>query len=206
MLFYRIAVVTKNKEIVDFFRLEMDLLHIGVDAFDLAEELDGTYLFAVVDTDTCTLPTESQYTLVPLSEGNTTHISHEGCQLGWPLLLTDVQRFCGAVLSDGKIPSVHTLVPDGGTVVVLHDGSNEAEIDGRRVRLTGHEYAILCELCRSSGKTVKRERIMELLGAERGSISDVYVCHLRRKLEAGTGRRLIFTERGKGYYTTLRRK
>ena len=206
MYFYRIAVVTKNEEIADFFRLEMELLHIGVDVLDLAESLDGRYLFVVVDTDTCTLPTESQYNIVALSEGNTTHISHDVCQLGWPLLLSAVQGLLGVMLSDGNLPSVHTAVPESGTVAVLHDSSNEAELDGRRVRLTCHEYAILCELCRSTGKTVRRERIMELLGATSGNISDVYICRLRAKLEADTGRRLIFTERGKGYYTTLHRK
>ncbi len=206
MLFYRIAVVTKNTDIADFFRLELNLLYIGVDVFDSEENLDGTYPFVIVDTDTCSMPTDTQYTVVPLSEENSTVISANNCQLGWPLLLTDVQRLIGAMLSEGELPSIQIASREGTLLISLSAEKKEAELDGRVIKLTGHEYAILCELCRHSGRTVKRERIMELLGAEQGNISDVYVCRLRQKLEAGTDRRLIFTERGKGYYTTLHRK
>ena len=74
----------------------------------------------------------------------------------------------------------------------------------KHIRLTKSEFNILEALCGANGQTVPREKIMEILGAENGNISDVYVCRLRQKLEVSEGKRLIFTERGKGYRTTLK--
>ena len=56
----------------------------------------------------------------------------------------------------------------------------------------------------ANGEIISRERIMGLLGADDGNISDVYICHLRKKLDEKLGRKLIITERGKGYRTNLR--
>lgn len=206
MYLYKIAVITENSDIADFFRLELNLFHIGVKVFTTPEKLDGTYLFVVVDTDTCEMPADTQYTLIPLSERYDTRITKEGCRLGWPLLLTDVQRLSGVAFTDGEIPTLPTAVQEESMFIAMSTDQKEAELNGRIIKLSKNEYAILSELCENCGKTVNRTRIMEILEATDGNISDVYICHLRKKLESDTGRRLIFTERGKGYYTVLRKK
>ena len=69
------------------------------------------------------------------------------------------------------------------------------------VSLSDYELRVLTLLCENAGKCVSREEISEALGAEDGNIAEVYICHLRRKLEAPFGIKVIHTVRGKGYYT-----
>lgn len=206
MWLYRIAVITENEEIADFFKLELNLFNIAVDVLGSAEGLEEEYPFAVVDTDTCQMPENCQFPVVPLSGSYTTRMTKDDIRLGWPPLLTDIQRLSGVMLADVDLSGIQLAVTDGDVYISMDEGRLEAELDGCVIKLSKNEYVILRELCEYSGKTVKRERIMELLGATEGNISDVYICHLRRKLEANSVRRLIFTERGKGYYTVLRKK
>lgn len=206
MSFYRIAVVTKNREIGDFFKLELKLFHIDVEIFDSLEELIDSYLFVVVDTDTCDMSDGSRYTLIPLSSGYDTDISWGNCRLGWPLLLADIQNLCGIILTDEESHNMRSAWDNNDMFIFLNPDKNEAVLHGNRIQLSKNEFSILRVLCENSGKTVIREDIMKLLGASEGNISDVYICHLRRKLESGCKQRFIFTERGKGYYTILRKE
>ena len=68
-----------------------------------------------------------------------------------------------------------------------------------RFQLSDHEIKLLGRLCESSGESVSREELNRLLGADSGNIADVYICRLRRKLESGDGKRVIFTVRSAGY-------
>ena len=74
---------------------------------------------------------------------------------------------------------------------------------GRRVDLTGREYMLLEFLALRAGKVVTRDQIWDGLydfAAERNSnVIDVFVRHLRRKLEQHGLPRLIYTRRGLGY-------
>lgn len=86
------------------------------------------------------------------------------------------------------------------------------EADGRTLRmgeerypLTEKEACIMALLLRRRGATVTREELREAISAvgdEQENTSnkvEVYLCHLRRKLEQPTGMRLFVTVRGKGY-------
>ena len=85
-----------------------------------------------------------------------------------------------------------TLAPEG----------NAALIGDLRVPLTPAEAAILARLLERRdtrpGLAVTREELSTLLGGGGNSV-DVYVCHLRRKIEKPLGRRMIATVRGMGY-------
>ena len=69
----------------------------------------------------------------------------------------------------------------------------------QEIPLSENEYKVLEFLCARRGTSVLREEIDELLGVEDGNMSDVYICHLRRKLDNKLGLKLICTVRGKGY-------
>ena len=68
-----------------------------------------------------------------------------------------------------------------------------------RIPLSDNECKVLATLCESRGELVARETIYALLGAEDGNMGDVYICHLRRKIDNKLGLKLIYTVRGKGY-------
>ncbi len=68
-----------------------------------------------------------------------------------------------------------------------------------RIPLSDNEYRVLSILCDNRCEIVEREKISALLGAEDGNMGDVYICHLRRKIDNKLGLKLIYTIRGKGY-------
>lgn len=71
-------------------------------------------------------------------------------------------------------------------------------IDGRRFSLSPAEHVILAHLCAHRGELVLRADLSALLSGGSNSV-DVYIHHLRRKLERPLARRLIESIRGQGY-------
>ena len=67
------------------------------------------------------------------------------------------------------------------------------------IPLSDNEYKVLSLLCKNRREVVERERIYAELSAEEGNMGDVYICHLRKKLDNKLGVKLIYTVRGKGY-------
>jgi DNA-binding response OmpR family regulator len=93
---------------------------------------------------------------------------------------------------------------------VLHIG--DLEIDrvtqqvkraGKRIELTSKEYGLLEYLCANAGRVLSRTMIMEHVWDESfeglTNIVDVYVRHLRAKLDVMHPDKLIRTVRGVGY-------
>ena len=76
---------------------------------------------------------------------------------------------------------------------------NTVRYKDRNVQLSDHEIKLLGRLCESSGEPVSREELNRFLGADSGNIADVYICRLRRKLESGDSKRVLFTVRSAGY-------
>ena len=98
----------------------------------------------------------------------------------------------------------------GGAVSVLeHRGALLSTGDGvltyrgKKIELTKNEYRILLGLMQSKGKTVSRERLMELLWESDEFVDDntltVNVGRLRKKLDAAGLRDFIATKHGVGY-------
>ncbi len=65
--------------------------------------------------------------------------------------------------------------------------------------LSEYEYKTLSLLCEKRGEVVSREDIARLLQFDSGNMGDVYICHLRKKIDNTLGIKLITTVRGKGY-------
>ncbi|HOQ59240.1 MAG TPA: response regulator transcription factor, partial [Vicinamibacterales bacterium] len=74
---------------------------------------------------------------------------------------------------------------------------------GRVVPLTGREYALLEYLMRNKGRVVTPTMILEHVWDMNydglSNIVNVYINHLRKKVDGHGGRRLIRTLRGQGY-------
>jgi two-component system copper resistance phosphate regulon response regulator CusR len=81
--------------------------------------------------------------------------------------------------------------------------AHEVERAGRRVELTGKEYALLEYLARRAGEVVSRAEIGEHVWDENfdpfTNLIEVYIQRLRRKIDDGHGLKLIRTLRGEGY-------
>lgn len=71
-------------------------------------------------------------------------------------------------------------------------------IGDRTIPLTPAEWAIFKHLYDHRGDSIPRDTLASLLGGGGNSV-DVYICHLRTKIEKPLGRRMIHTVRGVGY-------
>lgn len=82
-------------------------------------------------------------------------------------------------------------------------GERDVRISGERVRLTAKEYQILELLCLRCGGIVSKTAFLNHLygGFDEPEIKiiDVFICKLRKKLNAFTGAPLIETVWGQGY-------
>ena len=82
--------------------------------------------------------------------------------------------------------------------------AHRAHRSGKQIELTTREYAMLEYFMRCQGKLISRQELAkEIWGYDFDpgtNVVDVYVNHLRKKVDADSKIKLFQTERGKGYY------
>jgi DNA-binding response OmpR family regulator len=85
----------------------------------------------------------------------------------------------------------------------LDRASQEVRRAGKRMELTSKEYSLLEYLCANAGRVLSRTMIIEHVWDESfqglTNIVDVYVRHLRSKVDDPNPKKLIRTVRGVGY-------
>ena len=67
------------------------------------------------------------------------------------------------------------------------------------IHLSRKEADVMGLLLANRGETVSKVSILDVIGESDANKAEVYICFLRRKLEAACGTRVIATVRGKGY-------
>jgi two-component system copper resistance phosphate regulon response regulator CusR len=81
--------------------------------------------------------------------------------------------------------------------------TREVRRDGQLIDLTPKEFAVLEYLMRHAGRVMSRTLITEYAWGYHfdpgTNIVDVVINHLRKKIDAAPGRKLITTVRGVGY-------
>ena len=106
----------------------------------------------------------------------------------------------GGYYSDAISPFfINNLSENIAAPVRLRLEHGGAVLDGKRIGLSSNEYAVLKALYDNLSNPVSREELNRVLSSSEGNMCDVYICHLRSKLEKGSSERYIFTVRGKGY-------
>ncbi|MEK6650022.1 MAG: response regulator transcription factor [Bacteroidota bacterium] len=87
--------------------------------------------------------------------------------------------------------------------LILDTVGHKASRGDRGIELTAREYSLLEHFMRNAGKLVTRlELARDVWGYDFDpgtNIVDVYVNHLRKKIDAGFATKLLHTERGQGY-------
>lgn len=88
--------------------------------------------------------------------------------------------------------------------LILDTVAHKAHRAGHAIELTTREYTLLEYFMRNRSRLITREELAkEIWGYtfDPGTnVVDVYVNHLRKKIDADSGQKLLQTERGKGYY------
>ena len=87
--------------------------------------------------------------------------------------------------------------------LTLDPGSHTCLRSGEEIALTAREFSVLEYLMRNAGTTVSKQDILDQVWdvdfAGDANIVEVYVGHLRRKIDDPFGRTTIETVRGAGY-------
>lgn len=88
--------------------------------------------------------------------------------------------------------------------LTLDTVTHKAQRGGKSIELTSREYALLEYFMRHQGRLITRSELArEVWGYNFDpgtNVVDVYVTHLRKKIDADFPVKLFQTERGKGYY------
>lgn len=199
--------------------LETELLYLGIPAHteETLPAPQGDCCFLVADGDSfgvsdcarlaadcaCPLLMFGRETAeLPQSAGRSAFLRR-------PFALTELEQAIRMLLSDRPAePSFPKILAtglitrprpaSGEAPLKLTLGKGEVTVGSLLVPLTPAEEAILSHLLSRRGQAVPRAELAALLGGGGNSV-DVYVCHLRSKIEKPLGRRLIRTVRGVGY-------
>jgi len=87
--------------------------------------------------------------------------------------------------------------------LVLDPGSRTCRRDGAEIALTAREFSVLEHLMRNAGATVSKQDVLDQVWdvdfSGDANIVEVYVGHLRKKIDEPFGRTTIETVRGVGY-------
>ena len=114
----------------------------------------------------------------------------------WKVLLARLR----AIARRSSQPVVSVLQLDD---LVLDPASHEVTRAGTRVHLTATEFRFLEHLIRRAGRAASRSSIIEAVWGFDEDVEpntvDVYIKHLREKIDHGHRRKLIHTMRGYGY-------
>ena len=186
----KVAIISKNIELVRFIELELSHWGVAFDVLDRLSLVSDEYDFCVVDTDTAGKEAMASAQIETLF-------------VSAPVRLLELSRVCiqkaGASRVIGGQDTYNT-----DTVYVENKELGIVRLCNVQIKLTGAEFDLLVALCEAKGHPVSREALMKLFGAQRGNIADVYVCSLRKKLETATSKKVIITERALGYRTVLK--
>ena len=87
--------------------------------------------------------------------------------------------------------------------LIIEPLSSTVYIEGETVQLTSHEFGLLFYLLKNRGSVVPRAELLSFVWGydyvEGTNVADVYVRHLRKKIDIPFGINLIETVRGSGY-------
>lgn len=114
----------------------------------------------------------------------------------WPISLEQLQyilrQSCRNEATVNADSAQRTLVWQDRERGILRCGAKSVE-------LSAYEKKLIEYLAVRVQTVVSREELNRLLGAQKGNMADVYVCHLRKKLSLLCEKTVIETVRGVGY-------
>ncbi len=198
-----IAVISRNTELSRLIALEAELCGVSCRTLSRAPSDISGYGMLFIDTDTAdaTESAEGCVAVAITSDSDRVEIlaGKYIAVLRYPFLLTELRSL---IINKGvRVSGASEKGGERAYVVYADRERREIEFDGHRLALSENEFSVLCRLCESRGEAVSRAELDVLLGAERGNISDVYICRLRKKFASLTKQKVIYTVRNVGYMT-----
>ncbi|MBA2637983.1 MAG: response regulator transcription factor [Solirubrobacterales bacterium] len=120
-----------------------------------------------------------------------------------PFAVEELVARLRALLRRGVVPLREPEAPLVVADLVVDVGGRSARRGDRPLELTRREFDLLGQLARNHGLVLSRDQLLQdVWGYDfptDGNVVDVFVSHLRKKLEAGGESRLVHTVRGVGF-------
>lgn len=200
----RIAVISSDQDLALFFELEAVACGCSVRVFSSPPQEISEFDFVVLDISAGYCFAEEGSCRIAAVCTNGRKIEHHTFDYIWEWPVS-VQTVRDAYESKGiSNKSSIDFSFSNNTLYFLSDPAYTVVYRNQTIALTQSEWLVLDLLAKSHGQTVDRAAISDLFAGTKGNLSDVHICHLRKKLEAPFGIRLIETARGNGY--TLKAK
>lgn len=200
----RIAVISSNSDIVSFFELEAMACGCPVQVLSSPPQELSKFDFVVLDlasgycfSEDGTCQIAAVYVDQSPSEQNAFDYVWE-----WPVSIQTVREAYEGTVSTRE--SFDNDSSSKNTIYFLSDKTYTVVYLNQTISLTQSEWLVLDLLAKAGGQMVDRAAISDLFAGTKANLADVHICHLRKKLEAPFGIRLIETVRGNGY--TLKAK
>lgn len=203
----KIAVVSQNKSFARFVELEILSCRFECDVFLKIPAQISEYSAVIVDTDTIdTFDMIPEKILISIGNNKTYNQKHL-VSLPYPFLLEELRSALDMCVENNKrIESVSNqeYAAKGKNLFYLNDLDKAIFAFGQKISVSEYELKVLERLCETPGIAVSRKELSELLGSQGDTnIADVYVCHLRKKFERLSDKKVIYTIRSKGYMTNF---
>lgn len=191
--------------------LSIEISSIGIEVVEKFNGIeDGDVCYVIADLD-CVNESELRdyarnYVLIGFSREKEFEIESKAamCEefFSRPFLISDLLAVFDNV-SFSRITSKRQVIRERSketapTYLSVSEMDKSAVWGEMRIPLSDNEYRLLSLLCDNRCEVVGRDQISALLRAD-GNMGDVYICHLRRKIDNKLGLKLIYTIRGKGY-------
>ena len=206
-------IISKNQNLCKLVENELLLHGFAVKTCDVSiADTDAPY--DVIIADITSLETNAFTALrsflsknaaslkICISEGDDTPRTPWGFNkyLSFPFHLGELRK-AFAMTNIDELKNDIEKIPDTSKCFFAHKDRHGVTFEGTYVPLSEYEFSTLELLCKNSGNCVGRDELRKILNSTDGNISDVYISHLRSKLEAPFGLKIIYTVRSKGYMT-----
>ncbi len=196
----KIAVISKRRNVSDFLRLEAESCSCAVSVMSVVPTELSDFDVVIIDDDGSHIISEKKegiYRIIPEAD------AEDERTFTWPVA---VERIRGIFEGYVVERSGNTEERDGAIIYLSKEKERTVIYKNRRIEFTESEWKVFKCLYEADGEAVSRDTLRGMFDAEEGNITDVYICHLRRKLEEPFGARIIRTVRGKGYSLLVRVK
>ena len=203
-------IFSKNEKITKLIAIELMLADHSVEAVtDFSSTTKKDFSVIAVDLTSFEFTSNLSSFLLAKTTSVKICISNNGlnervaacfdCHLGFPFLLEDLRKAVLFTNSKTNKPADDQQI--SSKLFVADKDRKGITFNNVYVALSPYEFLTLELLCKNTNECVSRDQIKKIMNSSDGNIADVYISHLRNKLEKSFGAKVIYTVRSKGYMT-----
>ena len=207
----KIAILSSDPIISRFFELEASALGFNVSCFDNTYSIIDEYDFVITDKKYF-LSAVNKFSCkigVVIRDGESDQeqlpdAMLDSVSITWPPSIKELKGVFSNIISNTFSNPNADAVNKHNIIFYYEEEPCVIWYRDKKIVLTQSEAKLFYLLCSAEGKTVSKEEINSLFDSEKGNIGEVYIHHLRRKLEEPFSTKVIHTVRAKGYWIDVK--